>query len=117
MSDPNKNDFDARVSRIQTARAQGFGFEAAGALGRSHFLRRPARRRPVFRAAVFLCCVCFGLKGALHHHLGADSYDLRVAGIESRGGFDAVQGFLLRSDPVTEAISAAIGGVLTLSRS
>ncbi len=32
--DPNLNDFYSRVSRIEKSHAKGYGFEAAGSLGR-----------------------------------------------------------------------------------
>lgn len=115
MSDPNLNDFYSRVGRIEQAHAMGLGFEAEGTLGRSFYRRLPVKRRPVFRTGIFLICFCLGLKGALHYHMGAKGYDARVAEIESRGGFDAVQGFFLRSEPVTEAISGLISVVVTRS--
>lgn len=116
MSDPNMNEFYSRVGRIEQAHAQGFGFEAEGTLGRSHYRRLPVRRRPIFRVGVFLFCFCFGMKGAVHYHLGAEGYDRRIATIEARGGFDAVQGFLMRSDPVTEMISKGIDIVVERTR-
>jgi len=116
MSDPNLRDFYSRVGRIEQAHALGLGFEAEGTLGRSFYRRLPVRRRPVFRIGVFLFCFCFGMKGAIHYHMGAEAFDRRVAGIEARGGFDAVQGFLMRSDPVTEMISKGIAIVVERSR-
>ncbi|MBU9699005.1 hypothetical protein GU927_014235 [Rhodobacteraceae bacterium HSP-20] len=108
MSDPNMNDFYRRVGRIEQAHASGLAFEAEGTLGRSFYRRTPVRRRPVFRIGIFLLCFCFGLKGALHYHLGAKAYDDRVETIAARGGFDAVQAKLLQSEPVTRLISEGI---------
>lgn len=108
MSDPNMKDFYSRVGRIERAHSLGYGFEADGTLGRSFYRRLPVKRRPVFRTGIFLLCFCFGLKGAIHYHLGADNFAQRVAAIEARGGFDAVQGFLMRPDPVTRFVSNGI---------
>lgn len=115
MSDPNMQDFYNRVGRIEEAHAMGYGFEADGALGRSFYRRTPVRRRPIFRIGVFILCFCFGLKGALHYHLGAASYDSRVAGLAEKGGFDSVQAVLLQSDPVTRLISDGIALVIKRS--
>lgn len=116
MSDPNLNDFYMRVGRIERAHALGYGFEADGTLGRSAYRRIPVKRRPIFRIGVFLFCFCFGMKGAIHYHMGAEAFDARVAQIEARGGFDAVQGFLMRSEPVTAMISKGIGIVVERTR-
>ncbi|NGQ90415.1 hypothetical protein G5V65_05865 [Rhodobacter sp. HX-7-19] len=116
MSDPNMDDFYKRVGRIEQAHALGYGFEAPDTLGRSFYRRLPVRRRPVFRIGIFLFCFCFGMKGAIHYHMGADSFDRRVADIEARGGFDAVQGFLMRADPVTVLISDGISLIVERSR-
>ena len=117
MSDPNLDDFYTRVSRIERTHAMGYGFEAPGTLGRSYYRRLPVRRRPVFRIGVFLFCFCFGMKGAIHYHMGSEAYDARVAKIEARGGFDAVQAFLMQSEPLTRVISGAIAIVVERSRS
>jgi hypothetical protein len=116
MSDPNLEDFYTRVGRIEQAHAMGYGFEAPDTLGRSFYRRLPVRRRPVFRIGVFLFCACFGMKGAIHYHMGADSFDRRVADIEARGGFDAVQGFLMRSEPITRLVSNGIALVVERSK-
>jgi hypothetical protein len=109
MSDPNLEDFYNRVGRIEQAHAMGLGFEAEGTLGRSYYRRLPVRRRPVFRIGIFLLCACFGMKGAIHYHLGPQAYEARVAEIEKRGGLETVQAFLMRPDPVTVLISDGIG--------
>lgn len=117
MSDPNLKDFYSRVGRIEQAHSMGLGFEAEGTLGRSFYRRTPVRRRPVFRIGIFLLAFCFGIKGAIHYHMGAEAYDRRVAEIEARGGLDAVQGFLMRSEPLTRLVSHGIDVVVERSRS
>ena len=112
MSDPNMKDFYSRVGRIERAHALGYGFEADGTLGRSFYRRLPVKRRPVFRTGIFLLCFCFGLKGAIHYHLGETDFAQRVAEIETRGGLDAVQGFLMRPEPVTRFVSDSIAWVV-----
>jgi len=104
------------MSDPEQAHAMGLGFEAEGTLGRSFYRRLPVRRRPIFRTGIFLLCFCFGLKGAIHYNMGGAVYDTRVAQIEARGGFDAVQGFLMRSEPVTAMISNGIRIVVERTR-
>ena len=116
MSDPNRTDFYRRVGRIEQAHALGLGFEAEGTLGRSGFRPVSARRRSVVRICAFLVCFCFGMKGAVHYSMGAEAFDARVAQIEARGGVDAVQGFLMRPDPVTVLISKGIAIVVDRTR-
>ena len=117
MSDPNLEDFYVRVGRIERSHSMGYGFEAPDTLGRSFYRRLPVRRRPVFRIGVFLFCFCFGMKGAIHYHMGAEAFDARVEAIDARGGFDAMQAFLMRSEPVTELVSGVIATVVERSRS
>jgi hypothetical protein len=56
------------------------------------------------------------MKGAVHYSMGAEAFDARVAQIEARGGIDAVQGFLMRPDPVTVLISKGIAIVVDRTR-
>jgi hypothetical protein len=116
MSDPNLEDFYVRVGRIERSHSMGYGFEAPDTLGRSFYRRLPVRRRPVFRIGVFLFCFCFGMKGAIHYHMGAEAFDSRVEVIAARGGFDAMQAFLMQSEPVTEIVSSVIATVVERSR-
>ena len=37
MADPNLVDFYSNVARFEKKRAKGYGFDAAGTLGRSYF--------------------------------------------------------------------------------
>jgi hypothetical protein len=48
--------------------------------------------------------------------MGEASFDRRVAEIEARGGFDAVQGFLMRSEPITRLVSDGIALVVERSK-
>ena len=108
MADQNLVDFQGRVSRIKKARAKGLGFEAAGTLGRSYYAQRsPARSRmSVLKPALIVMLGAFGLKGAIHYHIGAAVYSERVADLKSGQGFDRLGGYLMDADPVTRFVSA-----------
>lgn len=111
MFDPNRKDFDARVLRLRRDHALGRGFEAGGTLGRSAFRRERLRRRPALRVGLFLIAFAFGMKGALHAHLGPEGYAERVAQVSAGSSFAAVQGALMAADPVTLLVADAIGRV------
>lgn len=101
MSDPNLTDFYGRVSRIQRARAKGYGFEAPGTLGRSHYHRPQAKRRSILGPVVFLVLCAFLLKAVIYNNVGPDSYNERVASLMAGQGFDPIGGWLMQADPVT----------------
>ena len=109
MADPNLVDFYGRVARFERARANGYGFDAAGTLGRSHFEKKP---RPLksWHSSVLLVIFCvFGMKAAILHSVGGKAYDNRVAGLQSGQGFDRLGGWLMQADPVTGFVAEKIG--------
>ncbi|AWB47647.1 hypothetical protein HYN69_03250 [Gemmobacter aquarius] len=108
MFDPNREDFNARVLRLRREHALGRGFEAGGALGRSAFRREAVRRRPALRAGLFIIAFAFGMKGALHAHLGPDGYAERVAQISTETTLSGVPRALMAADPLTVLVSDAI---------
>lgn len=108
MFDPNREDFNARVLRLRRQHALGHGFEAGGALGRSAFRRNPVRRRPALRAGLFIIAFAFGMKGALHAHLGPEAYAERVAQVSTRSSLAGMQGALMAADPLTVLVSDTI---------
>ena len=116
MLNPNLVDFYGSVARFERARANGYGFDAAGTLGRSHFQKKP---RPLksWRGSVLLVIFCvFGMKGAILQSVGGQAYDNRVAGLQSGEGFDRLGGWLMQADPVTVFVAEKIGeGVSALN--
>lgn len=101
MADPNLVDFYSRVARFERARADGYGFDAAGTLGRSHFMRQTRRRRGILGPLLLVAVCGFGLKGAILHSVGSDSYTQRVERLQAGEGFDRMGGWLMQADPVT----------------
>lgn len=110
MADPNLLDFYGRVSRIKKARSKGYGFEAAGTLGRSYYTQHAPSRRSfsILKPALIVLFSAFGLKGAIHYQVGADIYSERVADLNSGEGFDRLGGYLMQADPVTIFVSAKL---------
>jgi hypothetical protein len=120
-SDPNLNDFYKRVARIEYTHARGHGFIAEGALSRASFAPRKQRRTPIVRPLLMVVIFGFALKGVIHHQLGTDVYDARVATLMDGQGIDRLGGQLMRADPVTLMVSSQItkalapGGMLNVA--
>jgi hypothetical protein len=109
MFDPNIKDFYERVGRLKQAHAEGYGFEAAGVLGRSHY-RRPQRknRMKLLFPILFMLAAGVFLKGAIHYSVGAKTYDSRVASLQQGEGFDKLGASLMATDRVTLWVSEVI---------
>jgi hypothetical protein len=112
MTDPNLTDFYGRVARIQKARAKGYGFEAAGTLGRSYYYHPKAKQRSIIGPILFLLVCTFLLKGAIYHSVGAQSYNDRVASLMVGDGIEQAGGWLMQAEPVTVFVSDKITAVL-----
>ena len=113
MSDPSLVEFYGRVARIERARAEGYGFEAAGTLGRSYYTRPQAKRRSLLVPMIFLVLCVFVMKGAIFHAVGAQSYHDRVSSLMAGQGIDQIGGWLMQADPVTQFAADRIGLALT----
>lgn len=106
MFDPNIKDFYERVGRLKSAHAAGLGFEAAGALGRSHYRRPKAKTRgKVLLPIIFMICAGFAMKGAIHYYVGAQTYENRVTELKQGEGFDKLGSLLMAPDRVTLWVS------------
>lgn len=105
MMDPNLQDFYARVARVQSARAQGFGQEAAGSLGRSYYGRRRRRSIPLVKPVLMAAVCVIGLKGTIHYYIGDGVYGDRVAALHAGDDMDRIGAWLMAADPVTLWVS------------
>ena len=108
MADPNLVDFYSNVARFEKMRAKGYGFDAAGTLGRSHFNPSTRKRRSYLFPIVMVLCAGFGLKGMIYQSVGAKSYDQRVQALQVGEGFDRLGGWLMQADPVTVYVAGKI---------
>lgn len=114
MTDPNLKDFYGRVARIEKARSKGYGFEAAGTLGRSYYHRPTTQRRSILGPILFLLLCTFLLKGTIYHSIGPDSYNERVAALQAGDGIEPAGGWLMQpeaatifvADQITRALAA-----------
>lgn len=109
MFDPNIKDFYERVARLNKAHAAGYGFEAVGVLGRSHYRQAPRKNRIKFAfPVVFLLMAGVGLKGTVHYFVGAQTYEDRVADLQNGAGFDKLGAVIMAPDRLTLWVSATL---------
>lgn len=108
MADPNLVDFYSNVARFEKMRAKGYGFDAAGTLGRSYFHPVQRKRRSYLMPIVMVLCAGFGLKGMIYQSVGAKAYEQRVQALELGEGFDRLGGWLMQADPVTVFVAGKI---------
>lgn len=104
--DAQLQDFYARVARVEAAHARGYGFEAQGLLGRSHYIQKPRRRRSMLKPLIvtFLCVTA--LKATIYREIGAETYLNRVTELTAGTGVDRFGGYIMTADPATVWLSA-----------
>ena len=112
VSDPNLSEFYSRISRIEKARAKGYGFEAPGTLGRSHYYRRTHRGRGIILPMIMLMLSIFGLKSVIYYNVGSEIYGERVAMLQSGDGFEPLGAWIMQADPLTREMSLRMGQVI-----
>jgi hypothetical protein len=108
MADPNLVDFYSNVARFEKKRAKGYGFDAAGTLGRSYFNPPSRKRRSWLMPMIMVLCAGIGLKGLIYQSVGAKAYDQRVQALQVGQGFDRLGGWLMQADPATVFVAAKI---------
>ena len=102
----------SRVSRIEKSHAKGYGFEAAGTVGRKGASRTGSRLLKLAKPLVLALAVGVGIKGVIHYFVGAQTYESRVSALAAGQGFDPVGAWLMHADPVTLWVSGQMQAVL-----
>jgi hypothetical protein len=108
--DPNLNDFYSRVSRIEKSHAKGYGFEAAGTLGRKGSTRSGFSLFKLAKPVALALGI--GVKSVIHYYVGAQTYESRVSALAAGQGFDPVGAWLMHADPATLWLSAQLQTML-----
>lgn len=112
MADKVMKDFYHRVARIERAHEKRNGFDAARALGRSHYAP-PRRLRPPVIAPVLVVLACILLlKGMIYAGLGAQDYEARAAALWDGGAIDRFGAVIMQPDPVSTWLAGQIGAAL-----
>lgn len=101
MADENLLDFNRRVRRIEQAHVEGFGFEASGALGRSHYRPRRRMRLPLMGPVLMLVVIVVVLKAAIQAQLGPDLYQAKVDRLWQGSALEQVGAVLMQPDPLS----------------
>jgi hypothetical protein len=118
MSDPCISEFNHRIAKIEKARTKGYGFEAVGTLGRSHYTRRRSKSArvsfPFLRPALALLAGGTILKAIFLVNLGAAAYNTRVERLLEGEGFDRIGGWLMQADPVTSKLALGLTKIVAL---
>lgn len=105
MSDPQKDAFNARLKRIQSA---GSGRPVPTVTGLSRG-RQERRKRRIPRKTIVLAVVLFlGLKVFLILRQGEADYDAAVAASRDEGGAKAVAAWVFTADPASVYLSRAL---------
>ncbi|WP_149588890.1 hypothetical protein [Tabrizicola flagellatus] len=110
--DPNLNDFYSRVARIEKSHAKGYGFEAAGTVGRKASSRGGSRILKLAKPVLLVLVMGVGIKGVIHYFVGAQTYENRVSALAAGDGFDPVGAWLMHADPVTLMVSSQLQSLL-----
>ena len=112
MADQDLTEFYERVARVEKARAKGYGFEAEGTLGRSHY-HRPARKTPrIFGPLCVVVSCFFAVKAVMHQEVGDALYRQRVEQMQASTGIERLGGIIMQADPVTLWLSRQLGALL-----
>jgi hypothetical protein len=106
MMDAQLQDFYSRIARVEAAHARGFGFEAQGLLGRSHYNRPDRRRMPILKPLLVTILCVTTLKATILQQIGTETYAARVVELTSGEGVDRIGGYLMTADPATTWLSA-----------
>lgn len=110
-ADPNLNEFHDRAKRVQKLHAKGYGFEAAGTMGRSHSKRREFSLTRLMRSVAVILFIGLTLKGTILFYVGEEVYERRVAELATGTGIDPFAASLMSADPATKVVAAFLSEV------
>ena len=114
MSDPNLTEFYGRVARFERARANGYGFDAEGTLGRSYFLKKAKPRRSWLGVGMMVALCAFGMKAVIFQSVGAAAYNSRVAALQAVGAI-LVLAMLITPGATAYLLTDRFGTMMRLS--
>ncbi len=111
MADANTHNFDKRMRRIHKRHRKMATHGVVATVGRDGLIVERARRRaPRFpwRGMFMTLAAFFVLKGALLSHLGAITYDGRVAKLQEGTVVEQIGGWVMKADPATVWVAQQI---------
>lgn len=114
MRDPQFNEFEKRLHRIDQIHQAGGAFEASGSLGRSYFdsVRPKARRALPLRGVALVLAGALLFKGLMLAEIGQQDYNARVASLADGSIFERIGAWVMHADAATQAIAGVIWPLL-----
>ncbi|MGB8622510.1 MAG: hypothetical protein WCD16_06810 [Paracoccaceae bacterium] len=110
MVDPNLRDFHGRLRRVNRIHRRGGGFEAAGTLGRSVYVERPAQRS-LLRPLMLVLAFGLVLKAVLYIQIGPDDYQNRVERLRQGSQVEAIGAYVMQADAATVWLAGFLADV------
>lgn len=108
MADENLMDFNRRVRRIEKAHVDGYGFEAAGALGRSHYRPRKRLRLPLTGPLLMVVALVVVLKAAIQMQLGPELYQSKVDRLWQGNLVERTGAVMMQPDPLSTWVAGRL---------
>lgn len=114
MSNSGLKNFESRLARLDKIHAAGGAFEATGALGRSYFdsVREKERKSFPIRGLALFFSGALLFKAAIFAQAGAVVYNQRVEMLAQGNIAEQVGAWVLKADPVTQALGGLLAAVL-----
>jgi hypothetical protein len=102
MVDRNLENFYGRLGRIDRIHQAGGGFEAAGAIGMSHFrTKRRSRRLGLLAPLVLIMMTVVVIKAGVHVSIGDELYQERIVALRNGDQAEKIGAYVLQADPLT----------------
>ncbi|MEX5729665.1 hypothetical protein Ga0609869_003018 [Rhodovulum iodosum] len=112
MYDPQMQEFQGRLRRVDKMHRRGYGFEAAGTLGRSAYARRAPVRVNLLRPAMFVVAIVIVTKAVFLSMIGEGNYNERLARLEGASVAERAGAYIMQVDPATALIADQIRAFL-----
>ncbi len=109
MADGKLAAFNSRVRRIEKDHTNGYGFEAVGTLGRSHYRPRRRLRLPVAGPLLVIVALVVVMKALIQLHLGAGLYQERVDRLWLGNPAERIGAVLMQPDPLSLWLAGRLG--------
>lgn len=112
MYDPQMQEFHGRLRRVYKMHRRGYGFEAAGTLGRSYYSRRAPVRINLLRPAMLVVAIVILTKAVFLSMIGEVDYNDRLSRLQGASAIERAGAYVMQVDPATAFIAEQLRQVL-----
>lgn len=114
MTDPNMQNFQGRLGRINRIHRAGGGFEADGTLGMSYYNSHRTKRRSywLIKLALVLAAFLVILKVSMQLVIGEAAYADRISKLAAGTDSDRLGANILQVDPLSAAVTAQLKRII-----